>query len=191
MIPSLDDLADAQSAINKQCPALSVIAEGETGPFALTSRQAATIATALGVATYVAREGLAPTPVQVGWAAIIESALVARGAARFERDVLEALHRVDAPTLERMAEIVLEAGMWPKPDTPESVAAKCIAARAVGDAFRDGRHPASTFSPEVKPKGGALCDLDEPLGAILTTSDGPDAPLRDRRIGGAKREGAR
>jgi len=140
MIPSLDDLTDAQHAINGQQPALSNIPEGQTRPFELTSRQAATIAAALGVTSAVVRDGVKPAPVRVGWAAIIESALAARGGARLDREVLEALHRVEPSTLERMAALVL--GLLDRlppsaPDTPETVAAKCIAARAVADAFRE------------------------------------------------------
>jgi hypothetical protein len=136
MIPSLEDLVDAQHEINKQQPALSVIPEGESALFALTSRQAATIASALGLTSQVVRTGVKPTPIQVGWAAIMESALVARGGVRFEREVLEALHRVEASTLERMAALVLAHASAPtvhSPDTPETVAAKCIAARAVAE----------------------------------------------------------
>lgn len=175
MIPTESQLVDAQHAINRQKPALAVIPEGQTALFELTALQAATIATALGVATIVVREGVEPTPVQVGWAAIIESALLARGGARHMPEVLAALRHVEASTLERMACLVLAHVDAPTvrasttsdgkltieigtpsdaPDTPETVAAKCIAARALADAFRNGRHPATTFSPEVEPKGG-------------------------------------
>lgn len=176
MIPSLEDLVDAQRVINKQHPSLSVIPEGQTVLFELTSRHAATIASALGVTSQVVREGGKPTPVQVGWTAIIESALLARGGPPLMPEMHAALHHVEASTLERMACLVLAHASAPTvrattsletgkltveigtpsdpPDTPETVAAKCIAARAAGDAFRDGRHPSGTFSPEVAPKGG-------------------------------------
>jgi hypothetical protein len=182
MIPSLDDLADAQNAINRQKPALSVIPEGKTALFELTSRQASTIAVALGVTSGAVRgeaQWAMTSPTQTAWAAIIDVALQARGAAgdALRSEGFAALTRVDAPTLERMACLVLAHASAPTvrattsletgkltieigaagdaPDTPETVAAKCIAARAVADAFRDGQHPTATFTPEVEPKGGA------------------------------------
>jgi len=154
MIPNEQQLIDAQHAINRQKPALSVIPEGKTALFELTSLQAATIAAALGVTASVVREGVKPTPVQVGWTAILESALLARGGPPLTPEWLAALHKVDAATLERMACVVLDratvrtstagdgtlevqiGAAGDAPDTPDTVAAKCRTARTVVDAFR-------------------------------------------------------
>src|SRR5688572_24513014 len=173
MKPSRDDLVDAQHAINRQKPALSVIPEGQTALFELTSRQAATIAFALGVTTTLAFEETPPARVRIGWAAIIETALAARGGPPLMPRVSEALHRVEASTLERMAALVLAHASAPTvrastslqtgqltieigsreapPDTPETVAGKCIAARAVADAFRERVVEWQREADEVKP----------------------------------------
>ena len=143
ILPSIDDLVDAQHAIDRQFPALAKIPAGEAVDVRLTARHLATIASALGVTTGAVRKGASPTPAQVGWAAIIDGGLVARGAPRLDRSVVEALERCKLDELEKMAELVLEGGgLCPlprreAPDTPESVADKCRAGRAVADAFRE------------------------------------------------------
>lgn len=167
-LPTIEKIRDAQNVINRQFPALVKI-QTPTVLVALSAEHLATIATALGVCESVVHEGLKPTPVQVAWAAIIESALLARGGPPLMPEMHAALHHVEASTLERMACLVLAHASAPTvrattsletgkltieigtpgdaPDTPETVAAKCIAARAAGDAFR-------AFSPDVEPKGG-------------------------------------
>lgn len=139
MIPSVKQLAAAQNAINAQHPSLARIPAEETVDVTLTAEHLATIASALGVATSVMLEAQSPSPAQRGWAAIIDAGLVARGAPHLERAVVEALERVEINVLERMAELVLEAGLSPRPDTPETVAEKCRGARAAFDVFRRAR----------------------------------------------------
>lgn len=142
MIPTLTALMDAQNAINRQFPALAGIPAGEGVDVHLTARDLATIACALGVTSSVVREGVKPSPSQIGWAAIIDGALVARGAPHLERPIIDALERCKVDELERMAELVLAAGLTPAapaaPDTPETVAAKAGAARRALHAFDAG-----------------------------------------------------
>jgi hypothetical protein len=132
MMPTLEELVDAQNAINAQQPSLT----GAPRPGAwhneqdgnghrvlrLTAQQVATIATALGIATSVGLEARKPEPAQLGWAAIIDAALMARGAAGLCSESLRALERVDLVTLERMAALVLGDRSELGPDTPETVA---------------------------------------------------------------------
>jgi hypothetical protein len=103
----------------------------------LTAEQALTIAIALGVATAVVLEGRKPEPAQLGWAAIIDAGLMARGAAGITSDSLRALERVDLVTLERMAQLVLGDRSELGPDTPATVAAKASAARGALCSLRE------------------------------------------------------
>jgi hypothetical protein len=119
MMPSVKQLADAQNAINVQQPSLSGCRSAAEGGWVnehdgngmlivrFTPEQLGTISMALGVASIVALEACKPTPVQLGWAAIIDAGLMARGSAGLASDSLRALERVDRATLERMAVLVL------------------------------------------------------------------------------------
>jgi hypothetical protein len=147
MMPTLEQLADAKNAINVQQPTLSDASRPEGAwhneqdgngrrVLRLTPEQVATIASALGLATGVGLQARKPEPAQLGWAAIIDAGLMARGSAGLCSESLRALERVDLATLERMAVLVLGDRNELGPDTPETVAAKASAGRAVLDAFR-------------------------------------------------------
>jgi hypothetical protein len=142
MMPNVEQLVAAQNAINAQHPYLARIPAGETVDVTLTAEQLATIASALGVATNVALcndEWSTTTPAQTAWAAIIDVALQARGAPgdALRSEGFAALTRVDAPTLERMAALVLCDAKHVGPDTPETAAEKARAARSALDGFRE------------------------------------------------------
>jgi hypothetical protein len=129
MLPSVEQLVDAQNTINAQHPYLARIPAGEAVDVTLTAEQLATIASALGVASGVQLTNNAwatTSPEQTAWAGIIDVALTARGAPPDEMrsEAFAALTRVDAPTLERMATLVLGVGIVeprPRPVTPSEL----------------------------------------------------------------------
>jgi hypothetical protein len=119
-MPSVEQLVDAQNAINASVSSV----------LRLTAVQILTISSALGVATGLAREPRRPSPAQLGWAAIIDAGLMARGSPGL-RESRRALERVDLATLEAMAALVLRETTLahPAPEAPPRAAAcwHCLA----------------------------------------------------------------
>lgn len=144
----LEGIVRAVNAINAQHPQGSQVQAGEgwvnetDGNGRRVLRLEPELLTAIVYGLGLASGGMIdpaprqPTAAQKGWAAIIDAGLMARGAAGVDSAALRALQNVDVRTLERMAEIVLGDRGDLGPDTPETVAAKCKAARGVLDAFR-------------------------------------------------------